>query len=82
MYKHVIKMPQIQRIRKISHIICLRVCYPLIERVKNIMNVYHFQQRDKRLCVKRNKKHVNVNLLEKKKREKVSWNLKGLSKIV
>ena len=61
MYKHV-KMTklQIQKIENISHITCSKACYPLVERVKKIINVNRFQQRDKGLCMMGKEKHVNL----------------------
>ena len=36
MYKHAIKIPKIQRIEKISHIIHFKACCPLVESVKKL----------------------------------------------
>jgi len=51
---------QIQKIENISHITCSKACYPLVERVKKIINVNRFQQRDKGLCMMGKEKHVNL----------------------
>ena len=57
--KHVIKISQIQKIVKISHIIRSRTCGSWVERVEKIMNFDFFQQRINELYTMRKEKHVN-----------------------
>ena len=58
-YRIVIKMSQIQRIVKISHITCFMACCLWVKRVKKIMNVNCFLQKDKELCMMEKEKYAN-----------------------